>query len=116
MDMAIKTRKGKAVIQFRRANESEWIAKNPILREGEPALSKDINKFKIGNGINTWSELPYQGGSGGSGITDYRELINLPKINSITLLGDKHSSDLGLQESMDTISESDIDRIMFGGI
>ena len=113
--MAIKTRKVKAVIQFRRANESEWIARNPILREGEPALSKDINKFKIGNGINTWSELPDQGGGEG-GTTDYRGLINLPKINSITLLGDKHSSDLGLQESMDTISESDIDRIIFGGI
>ena len=106
--MAIKTKKIKAVIQFRRATEQEWIDRDPILREGEPALSKDINKFKIGNGINHWSELPYQGGSGSGGTTDYRELINLPKINSITLLGNKSGLDLGLQESMDTISESDI--------
>ena len=115
--MAIKRRHIKAVIQFRRATEIEWIERDPVLRDGEPALSTDINKFKIGNGKDHWSDLPYQYGGGGEGGTsDYSSLINLPKINRITLLGNKTSSDLGLQEEMETLSEADIDYILYGGI
>ena len=57
--MATKTRHVKAIIQLRRAKESEWIQKNPILRLGEPAYSTDVNKLKIGDGIHLWSEIPY---------------------------------------------------------
>lgn len=69
--MAIR-RRVKAVIQFRRGEESEWIALNPILRLGEPAYSIDIGKLKIGNGILRWTELPYIGGGGGGGDVDDR--------------------------------------------
>ena len=58
-DMAIKKKRVKAIIQLRRATESQWIDKNPILREGEPAFSMDKMMLKIGNGIAHWSELPY---------------------------------------------------------
>ena len=94
--MAIKRRRVKAVIQFRRATEEEWIRKDPILRDGEPALSTDINKFKIGDGIRPWSELPYQAGGSGEGTSDYNSLLNLPRINGIQLKGDKSSEDLGI--------------------
>ena len=59
MDMAIKKRHVKAIIQLRRAAESEWIERDPILRLGEPAYSSDVNKLKMGNGISHWSELEY---------------------------------------------------------
>lgn len=36
----------------------------------------------------------------GSGTTDYNELNNKPKINNITLSGNKSSSDLGLQDAI----------------
>jgi hypothetical protein len=49
----------KAIIQLRRAKESEWIEVDPILRVGEPALSTDVYKLKIGNGHDHWSELDY---------------------------------------------------------
>ncbi len=114
--MAIKRRHVKAVIQLRRATEQEWIELDPILREGEPALSTDKNKLKIGVGNKHWSELSYIGGSSGGGVSDYRDLEGLPSINQVTLLGDKDSSELGLQEEMDALLESDIDRIIFGGI
>lgn len=51
----------KAVIQLRRATEQEWIDLNPILRVGEPALSTDVYKLKIGNGQRHWSEIDYLG-------------------------------------------------------
>ncbi len=58
-DMAIVNKHVKAVIQLRRAREQEWIDLNPILRVGEPALSTDVYKLKIGNGHDHWSDIPY---------------------------------------------------------
>ena len=49
----------KAVIQFRRATEAEWIQYDPILRAGEPALSTDKMKVKVGDGITDWINLDY---------------------------------------------------------
>ena len=57
--MATKKKRVKAIIQLRRATESQWIEKNPILREGEPAFSIDKMMLKIGDGSTHWSDLPY---------------------------------------------------------
>jgi hypothetical protein len=65
--MAIKRRHVKAVIQLRRATEHEWIELNPVLRLGEPALSTDVYKLKIGDGKRRWKDIPYLTGSGGGG-------------------------------------------------
>lgn len=43
--------------------------------------------------------------------TDYEKLNNQPKINGVTLIGEKKSADLKLQEEMDTISNLDIDKL-----
>ena len=68
--MAIVKKHVKAIIQLRRATEREWIEVNPILRVGEPALSTDVYKLKIGDGQRHWLELPYLMGSGEGG-TEY---------------------------------------------
>lgn len=47
--------------------------------------------------------------------SDYEKLKNRPKINSITLEGDKKASDLSLQEAMEAILETDIDKTIYGG-
>ena len=60
-DMAIVKKHVKAIIQLRRAKESEWIEVDPILRVGEPALSTDVYKLKIGNGHDHWSDIDYLG-------------------------------------------------------
>lgn len=57
--MAIVRKHVKAIIQLRRATEPEWIEVNPILRVGEPALSTDVYKLKIGNGNDHWADIPY---------------------------------------------------------
>lgn len=111
--MATKRRHVKAIIQLRRGTEAEWISLNPVLREGEPALSIDKNNIKVGDGTHHWSELDYLTYNE---AIDYLTLYNLPSINSITLEGDKSGSELGLQEEMDSLEEADIDRIIFGGI
>lgn len=57
--MATIKRHVKAIIQFRRATEPEWIRNNPILRPGEPALSTDVMKVKVGDGVTDWINLEY---------------------------------------------------------
>ncbi len=69
--MAIKHKHVKAIIQLRRATEKEWIDIDPILRVGEPALSTDVYRLKIGNGTQHWSEIPYLLES------EYREIMDL---------------------------------------
>ena len=65
-----KSKHVKAVIQLRRAIEADWIRVDPILRVGEPALSMDVYKLKIGDGTRHWSEIPYLG-------LDTSELVEL---------------------------------------
>ena len=45
--------------QLRRATASNWTSTNPILKAGEPGFETDTYKLKIGDGINTWRNLPY---------------------------------------------------------
>ena len=49
---------------------------------------------------------------GSDGTKNYEELRNLPKINGNVLLGDRSLSELGIQEEMNAISNSDIDNII----
>jgi hypothetical protein len=52
-------------IQYRRGTAAEWSAANPILAVGEPGYETDTGKFKVGNGVNTWSALAYSSGLAG---------------------------------------------------
>ena len=45
------------------------------------------------------------GGGGGGGTSDYTDLSNKPQINSVTLSGNKSSSDLGLADAVHTHSQ-----------
>ena len=51
-----------------------------------------------------------------TGTYDYNKLKEdtLPQINSVTLKGNKISSELHVQHEMDVISYQDIDNILFG--
>lgn len=69
---------------------------NPsIPDEGEVVYATDTNELYIGDGLTKVEELsPISGG--GSGSTNYNELTNKPKINDVTLSGNKTAEDLGL--------------------
>jgi len=67
-------------------------------------------------GVIYKSGIPYSGGGGsGSGTSDYSELANKPKINDVTLSGDKTTSDLGLVDGS-TIYVDDNDKMAVGVI
>lgn len=44
-------------MQQRRGTSEQWTTVNPVLAEGEIGIESDTNKFKIGDGINAWSDL-----------------------------------------------------------
>lgn len=46
-------------IQLRRGTASQWTSANPILAAGEFGLETDTNEFKLGNGTDAWTTLPY---------------------------------------------------------
>lgn len=45
--------------QLRNDIKSNWDSENPILLKGELGVEIDTQKFKFGNGIDTWSVLKY---------------------------------------------------------
>lgn len=55
-----------AQVQVRRDFEANWAAVDPVLRDGEFAYSKDLNRIKVGDGARKWSELEYLPGSSAS--------------------------------------------------
>ena len=40
--------------------ERQWATANPVLLEGEVAHCSDNDKYKVGNGTSTWSQLSYK--------------------------------------------------------
>lgn len=57
-------------MQVRRAHADVWTANDHVLLEGEIGFEINSNKIKIGNGINSWANLPYLTGSGGGVVTN----------------------------------------------
>lgn len=45
--------------KFLRALSSRWTSVNPILRDGEPGIESDTDRFKLGDDVSRWSDLPY---------------------------------------------------------
>jgi hypothetical protein len=46
-------------IQLRRGTAAEWTTADPILAEGEMGIELDTRNFKIGNGVDNWTDLTY---------------------------------------------------------
>ena len=58
-------------ILFRRDSETNWSNTDPVLSQGELALSLDINQFKIGDGTSNWGTLNYV-------VGDWDYIVNKP--------------------------------------
>lgn len=67
-----------------------------------------VLKASYSGGTGTYS---WQSGGGSGGTTDYTDLTNKPSINSVTLSGNKTSSDLGLQSTIDSSHKLSADLI-----
>jgi outer membrane protein OmpA-like peptidoglycan-associated protein len=52
--------------RMRRGSSTAWTAANPVLGEGELGLDFNASMFKIGNGVSSWTQLPYYSSGGGA--------------------------------------------------
>jgi hypothetical protein len=46
-------------IQLRNDTAANWDETDPILAQGEMGIETDTRLFKIGDGVNNWSDLEY---------------------------------------------------------
>jgi hypothetical protein len=71
-------------IQFRNDTAANWTAADPILAVGELGLETDTDQYKIGNGTDAWSDLPYGGIAGAPGAAGEP---GEPNFSSFLLMG-----------------------------
>lgn len=45
--------------KLRRFPSIIWTARNEVLLAGEPGVETDTDRFKIGDGVTPWNDLPY---------------------------------------------------------
>lgn len=66
----------KMVIQFRRATTAEWLANKDVKpAAGEPCFDLDLHALKIGDGVNTYENLPAIGGANFDITTDGKSIV-----------------------------------------
>jgi len=46
-------------IQLRNDTASNWTSADPVLAQGEFGIENDTGKVKLGDGVNSWSQLDY---------------------------------------------------------
>lgn len=61
--------------QLRGDTKANWLSVNPILAKNEPAIETDTNRFKIGDGVSTYSQLSY-----GRNTVEYSSLYNVTSL------------------------------------
>jgi hypothetical protein len=74
-------------LQFRRGLASEWNQYSTVLAQAEMGIESDTNLFKIGDGSNDWTHLPYGGFTGPTGSIDYINQSLIPIIHDVYDLG-----------------------------
>lgn len=76
----------------------------------ENAMYVDVKVEGINEEIKMEVDEKIEQNTPGSGIDDYEELYNLPRINGVKLLGNKTSEDLKLQPEGEYLTNDDIER------
>jgi hypothetical protein len=52
-------------LQVRRGPQADWELHDPVLAEGEIGAETDTHRWKLGNGVQDWTDLPYSTGEPG---------------------------------------------------
>ena len=84
-----------AKIQLRRDTSANWTSNNPILAAGEVAFTSDVfytstdqQRFKIGDGVQTWTQLDYVPEGGASSYPEHLYLTVVNKTGDNLLASD----------------------------
>jgi hypothetical protein len=47
------------ILRHRRGTAAEWLSADPILEDGQIGFETDTVKWKLGNGVDVWTDLDY---------------------------------------------------------
>lgn len=72
-------------IQLKRGKAASWAALDPVLEPGEPGMELDTGRLKIGNGVNSWTELEYVG-EDGRGVVNAATHYDFPSIGNANVI------------------------------
>ena len=72
-----------ATILFKRGTAARYQEVNPVLQAGEPGFVTDENRFKIGDGVTPWNELPYIGESNVITASTHYDFPSVGRVNVI---------------------------------
>jgi len=67
----------KNTIKFRRDTANNWTTVNPVLANGEPGFDSTNNKFKFGDGVSDWANLPYQAAGNSSSLANGASVLSV---------------------------------------
>jgi len=100
--MANQTANGVTIL-IRNDTAANWTTANPVLSKGEFGVEIDTKKFKIGDGVKTWSQLEYSGASVRASSTNGHLIIDGTDVAVYTLpaLALADISDAGTAASKD---------------
>lgn len=61
-------------LRFPSFDADVWAEKNPLLQKGELGHEKDTGRFKVGDGVTYWSDLPYNSVGDSAKVNGYNVL------------------------------------------
>lgn len=77
-------------LRFPSFNSDVWSEKNPLLQKGELGHEKDTGRFKVGDGVTYWEDLPYnsvgdKGDKGDNATINGYNIINIVEGRNISV-------------------------------
>lgn len=69
------------LITIRKGNSGQWLESNRILQSGEPGYDLSNRLLKIGDGVSSWSDLPYYGSGLFSSTEHFHTSDNITNFN-----------------------------------
>lgn len=77
-------------LRFPSFNSDVWSEKNPLLQKGELGHEKDTGRFKVGDGVTYWEDLPYnsvgdKGDKGDNATVNGYNIINIVEGRNISV-------------------------------
>lgn len=104
-------------IKHRSDTEAKWISQNPVLLNGELAISSDKSMYKTGDGTSTWSQLPYNSAvndSTGQNIhSTYLKKITASGQTLTLTKGDNTTSTISTQDTRNTAGSTNSSSKLF---
>ena len=104
-------------MQQRRGTYSQWHTADPILNAGEVGWESDNNRFKIGDGINHWNDLPYFIDETALGTTlgDYVEVALLGANDGVATLNSSGKLNASQLPSVDELAQDAVNTALVAG-